>query len=83
MKTRYADFKKWLIDNNMIDVIHELQSAYPAQMGEDSHLWNLNDWCDPLNDIIVQNEEFFHLFDSVQDIHIIGHSCGEMDFPYF
>lgn len=223
MKTRYADFKQWLIENNRIDVIHELQSAYPAKMGKNFLLWsdfetalgqydikkvinwswedlflttvsiggqrfespqffldtqlndiingaftawakqirlaentvytlpdalfltfnytdtletlygipekqvlhihgrastgdklivghnrmidpgkywddhkglrennermqrlcNMNDLCKPFNDIIERNEEFFNLCDSVQDIHIIGHSCGEIDYPYF
>ena len=45
-------------------------------------LWNMNDLCKPFNDIIERNEEFFKLCDSVQDIHIIGHSCGEIDYPY-
>lgn len=40
MKTRYADFKQWLIENNRIDVIHELQSAYPAKMGKSFLLWS-------------------------------------------
>lgn len=29
MAMRYADFKQWLIENDRIDVIHELQSALP------------------------------------------------------
>ena len=224
MKTRYADFKQWLIENNRIDVIHELQSAYPAKMGKNFLLWsdfetalgqydikkvinwswedlflttvsiggqrfdspqffldtqlndiingaftawakqirlaentvytlpedalfltfnytdtletlygipekqvlhihgrastgdklivghnrmidpgkywddhkglrennermqrlcNMNDLCKPFNDIIERNEEIFKQCESVRDIHIIGHSCGEIDYPYF
>lgn len=40
MKTRYADFKQWLIKNNRIDIIQELQSAYPAKMGNEFLLWS-------------------------------------------
>lgn len=40
MQTRYGDFKKWLIDNGRIDVIQELQSAYPSQKGTDYLLWS-------------------------------------------
>lgn len=31
MATRYSDFKRWLIKKGRIDVIQELQSAFPAQ----------------------------------------------------
>ena len=40
MKTRYGDFRRWLVENERIDVIEELQSAYPARMGEDFLLWS-------------------------------------------
>lgn len=39
MPTGYVDFKRWLIDNNRFDVIHELQSAYPIQKEDDFLLW--------------------------------------------
>lgn len=39
MPTRYRDFRRWLVDNNRIDVIQELQSAYPTVEGEDYLLW--------------------------------------------
>lgn len=224
MKTRYADFKQWLIENNRIDVIHELQSAYPARIGNDfllwsdfeialgqydikkvinwswedlflttvsiggqrfdspqffldaqlndiingafsawakqiplaensvytlpedalyltfnytdtletlygipdkqvlhihgrastgdklivghnrmidsgeywddrielrennermQRLWNMNDLCKPFDKIIESNESFFGQMKDVRDVHIIGHSCGEIDYPYF
>ncbi|MBR5038419.1 MAG: bacteriophage abortive infection AbiH family protein [Prevotella sp.] len=40
MKTRYGDFKRWLIDNGRVDVIQELQSAYPSQKGNEYLLWS-------------------------------------------
>lgn len=224
MATRYADFKQWLIDNDRIDVIHELQSAYPAKMGKDFLLWSdfetalgqydlekvinwswddlflteysiggqrfnapnffletqlnhiinsafaswarhirlsdkpimslplsalyltfnytdtleelyqiperqllhihgraktdeelvvghnhyidpsdywddhidlrennermqrlcdMNDLCKPYDDLIERNKEFFQQMGNVQDIYVIGHSCGEIDYPYF
>lgn len=39
MPTGYGDFKRWLIENYRLDVIHELQSAYPIQKGDDYLLW--------------------------------------------
>lgn len=39
MPTGYGDFKRWLIDNNRFDVIHELQSAYPKRKRGDYLLW--------------------------------------------
>lgn len=40
MGTRYGDFRKWLIENNRIDVIQELQSAFPAKKEKDYLLWS-------------------------------------------
>jgi len=40
MATRYGDFNRWLIKNERYDVIQELQSAYPAKMGNDFLLWS-------------------------------------------
>lgn len=40
MATRYGDFKRWLIENERYDVILELQSAYPAKLGDDFLLWS-------------------------------------------
>lgn len=40
MPTGYGDFKRWLIENNRFDVIHELQSAYPQQKEDDYLLWS-------------------------------------------
>ena len=41
MPTRYGDFKRWLIENGRIDVIHELESAFPVQKdNEYLHLIN-------------------------------------------
>lgn len=40
MPTGYGDFKRWLIKNNRLDVIYELQSAYPIQQEDDYLLWS-------------------------------------------
>jgi hypothetical protein len=40
MPTGYRDFRRWLLENNRFDVIHELQGAYPAKIGDDYLLWS-------------------------------------------
>ena len=40
MATRYSDFKQWLIENGRIDVIHELESAFPVQKDNEFLLWS-------------------------------------------
>ena len=40
MATRYGDFKRWLIENSRIDVIHELESAFPVQKDNEYLLWS-------------------------------------------
>ena len=40
MPTGYGDFRRWLIDNNRIDVIQELQNAYPKKINDDYLLWS-------------------------------------------
>lgn len=38
MPTCYGDFRRWMLQNNRFDFIHELQSAYPARIKDDSKL---------------------------------------------
>ena len=40
MRTRYSDFSRWLVEKGRIDVIDELQKAYPAWIGGDFLLWS-------------------------------------------
>lgn len=40
MPTSYGYFRKWLIDNNRLDVIFELQKAYPVRLEDDFLLWS-------------------------------------------
>ena len=40
MATRYGDFRKWLIKNGRIDVIQELQSAFPSRKENNYLLWS-------------------------------------------
>ena len=40
MPTGYGDFRRWLLQNNRFDFIHELQSAYPVRIKDDYLLWS-------------------------------------------
>ena len=46
-------------------------------------LTDMNTLCKPVYEIIERNEWFFKRLNSVKDIHIIGHSCETVDYPYF
>ena len=46
-------------------------------------LCDMNDLCKPFNEIIKRNEVFFQSLGSVRNIYVRGHSCGEIDYPYF
>lgn len=46
-------------------------------------LMDMNTLCKPVNNIIERNEWFFKLLEPTKDIHIIGHSCEAVDYPYF
>lgn len=46
-------------------------------------LTDMNDLCKPVYEIIERNDDFFQGLCAVQDIHILGHSCDEIDYPYF
>lgn len=43
----------------------------------------MNDLCKPVFDLIERYDYFFKNLDLVKDIYIIGHSCEEIDYPYF
>ena len=70
---------------------HEI---YPADYWDDSidmrennermqRLTDMNTLCKPVYEIIERNEGFFKRLESTKDIHIIGHSCEAVDYPYF
>lgn len=40
MPTKYDDFKRWLIENDRIDIIQELQHAFPGMKGGEYLLWS-------------------------------------------
>lgn len=46
-------------------------------------LLDMNNLCKPYYKIIERNSIFFQNLNHIKDIHIIGHSCAEVDFPYF
>lgn len=46
-------------------------------------LMDMNDLRKPYLEIIKNNNYFFQKLNHVRDIHIIGHSCAEVDYPYF
>lgn len=46
-------------------------------------LTDMNKLCKPVDDIIERNENFFKKLSGITDIHVIGHSCEKLDYPYF
>ena len=40
MPTKYDDFKRWLFENDRIDVIQELQQAFPSKKDDGYLLWS-------------------------------------------
>lgn len=46
-------------------------------------LTDMNTMCKPVYEIIERNEAFFCRLDKISDIYVVGHSCGEVDYPYF
>lgn len=40
MPTKYDDFKRWLFENDRIDIIQELQHAFPSMKGGGYLLWS-------------------------------------------
>lgn len=46
-------------------------------------LADMNTLCKPVFELIEKNEYFFEELGNITDIHIIGHSCEAVDYPYF
>lgn len=46
-------------------------------------LADMNALCKPYQELIEKNESFFKDLSKVMDVHVIGHSCAEVDYPYF
>lgn len=46
-------------------------------------LTDMNYLCKPVDEIIEQYDWYFKGLGYTEDIHILGHSCGEIDYPYF
>ena len=46
-------------------------------------LTEMNTLCKPVYEIIERNEWFFKRLKPIKDIHILGHSCEAVDYPYF
>jgi len=46
-------------------------------------LTDMNTLCKPIYELIKRNEKFFEGLSNVVDIYIKGHSCDEIDYPYF
>lgn len=40
MKTSYADFRRWLLINNKIDILFELQTVFPERINNSYLLWS-------------------------------------------
>ena len=43
----------------------------------------MNTLCKPVNEIMERYDWFFKGLGLTKDIRIIGHSCDEVDYPYF
>lgn len=46
-------------------------------------LTDMNTLCKPVFELIERNEYFFEGLGNITDIHILGHSCEAVDYPYF
>lgn len=46
-------------------------------------LTDMNTLCKPVDEIIERYDWYFKGLGFTEDIHILGHSCGEIDYPYF
>ena len=46
-------------------------------------LTDMNTLCKPVYEIIEHNSSFFNRLATTKDVHIIGHSCEAVDYPYF
>lgn len=46
-------------------------------------LTDMNTLCKPVFELIERNKCFFEGLVNIKDIHIIGHSCEIVDYPYF
>lgn len=79
MSTKYSDFKRWLFDNGRIDVIQELQKAFPAQNGDAYILWSDFEKALGLYDInVVLNWSWEDLY--LTEISIGGQVFGAPNF---
>lgn len=43
----------------------------------------MNNLCKPIQEIIANNKDFFTRLNHVDEVEVIGHSCSEIDIPYF
>ena len=46
-------------------------------------LTDMNILCKPVFKLLERNEYFFEGLGNIKDIQIFGHSCEEVDYPYF
>lgn len=79
MPTKYFDFKRWLLYNGRIDIIQELQKAFPVQSGDTFLLWSDFEKALGLYDInVVLNWSLEDLF--LTEFSIGGQVIGTSDF---
>lgn len=71
--------------NRMIDLAEYWDHSLDLRENNErmQRLTDMNDLCKPVYEIMNQNIRFFKGLGCTKDIHVIGHSCGEIDFPYF
>ena len=71
--------------NRMIDPVEYWDDSIDMRENNErmQRLTDMNDLCKPVYEIMEQNNWFFKGLGFIKDIHVIGHSCGEIDYPYF
>ena len=71
--------------NRMIDPLEYWDDSIDMRENNErmQRLTDMNNLCKPVYEIMEQNNWFFKELGFTKDIHVIGHSCGEIDFPYF
>ena len=71
--------------NRLIDPYVYSSDAYGVRENNErmQRLLDMNSLCKPFAKIIEQNDSFFDELRDVKEIHVRGHSCDDIDYPYF
>lgn len=71
--------------NRMIDPLEYWDDSIDMRENNErmQRLTDMNNLCKPVYEIMEQNNWFFKGLGFTKDIYVIGHSCEEIDYPYF